>query len=117
MSILKRKPKVSYWFVCYTTAYVDLDDLLVNISGEAVLKFENESFLPGTAVYTISKSSSELIKNDSGKIKMDVHFVVVQEISEEGFENFGSPDADKITYTMKGYWRGAWSSSARVNVI
>jgi hypothetical protein len=107
----------SYWFVEYTTKYIDLNGKLKIITGNAVLAIENESFLPGTAIYIIRKSMSESIKDDSGKLIMDIKFGVVLEISVDGYRNFDSPDLDKINVSYKTNHRIFWNDDVRVDVI
>ena len=46
----------SYWFICYTTEYININGKFVMVAGNAVLEIENESFLPGTAIHSIEKS-------------------------------------------------------------
>ncbi len=107
----------SYWFFGYTTEYINLNGKLVIIAGNAVLAFENEFFLPGTAIYIIRKSISESLKDDSGKLTMDVKFGTLLQISEDGYKNFDSPDADKINCAYKNYFRNSWNDDVRVNVV
>ncbi len=107
----------SYWFICYTTEYINIDGKLVRVAGNAVLEIESESFLPGTAIHIMQKSCSEGVTDNSDKLGMHIKIVSLLQISEEGYKNFDSPDIDKINFSYKNSFRNSWSDDVHVNVV